>query len=214
MAAAWSRRFLIGAELPPCNLIGAPSHMTPLPYLLSAAESLLLPSFSPAPQFPVATFSQPLLLTHPKPFLGFSAIWERTQTQRLQWIMIRDSAHARENHFLPCLPAWMPSRRLATPCRGGNLNLPLQVTSLPSPSLSSLPEPLHRRPTMPCHACSNQFSPCNVVPVCYSRPTMFMFQPPSTMFSVSSSLPACLCAKPYQPYPAPTLQPHRCARPL
>ena len=60
MAAAWSRRFLIGAELPPCNLIGAPSHMTPLPYLLSAAESLLLPSSSPAPQFPVATFSQPL----------------------------------------------------------------------------------------------------------------------------------------------------------
>ena len=139
------------------------------------------------------------LVAHPKPFLGFSAIWERTQTQRLQWIMIRDSAHARENHFLPCLPAWMPSRRLATPCRGGNLPLPLQVTSLPSPSLSSLPEPLHRRPTMPCHACSNQFSPCNVVPVCYSRPTMFMFQPPSTMFSVSSSLPACLCAKPYQP---------------
>ena len=86
----------------------------------------------------------------------------------------------------------MPSRRLATPCRGGNLNLPLQVTSLPSPSLSFLPEPLHRHPTMPCHACSNQFSPCNVVPVCYSRPTIFMFQPPSTMFLVSSSqLLAC-----------------------
>ena len=112
---------------------------------------------------------------------------------KYETVLIRDNAHARENYFLPCLPAKMPSRRLATPCRGGNLNLPLQVTSLLLPSLSSLPEPLHRRPTMPCHACSNQFSPCNVVPVCYSRPTMFMFQPPSTMFSVPSYLfLACL----------------------
>ena len=108
----------------------------------------------------------------------------------------------------------MPSRRLATPCRGGNLNLPLQVTSLLLPSLSSLPEPLHRRPTMPCHACSNQFSPCNVVPVCYSRPTMFMFQPPSTMFSVPSYLfLACLPVSLshsylHAEYGPPLLQPH------
>ena len=93
--------------------------------------------------------------------------------------MIRVSAHAR-------------CRAVVWLCLAAGGNLPLQVTSLPSPSLSSLPEPLHRRPTMPCHACSNQFSPCNVAPVCYSRPTMFMFQPPSTMFSVSSSqLLAC-----------------------
>ena len=107
MAAAWSRRFLIGAELPPCNLIGAPSHMTPLPYLLSAAESLLFPSSSPAPQFLVATFFQP-----PSSMIKFvwilvwaSSVWASDKKQF-------NSAVQATRHFNSHLPCPAPYLQL------------------------------------------------------------------------------------------------------
>ena len=142
------------------------------------------------------------LVARPKPFLGFSAIWERTQTQRLQWIMIRDSAHARENHFLPCLPAWMPSRRLATPCRGGNLNLPLQVTSLLLPSLSSLPEPYQCATVVLQCSCSSLPLQCSQSPVPYFLPAC------QSPFPIPACTPSTSLPSP------PLLQPSSRAGPL
>ena len=52
MAAAWNRRSLIGAELTPCNIIGALSHMTPLQDLLSAADLPNFYFFRPPPRLP------------------------------------------------------------------------------------------------------------------------------------------------------------------
>ena len=77
----------------------------------------------------------------------------------------------------------MPSRRLATPCRGGNLNLPLQVTSLLSLSLSSLPEP---------YQCATVVLQCS----CSSLPLQ------CSQFPVTCFLPAC-----QSPFPIPTCTP-------
>ena len=96
----------------------------------------------------------------------------------------------------------MPSRRLATPCRGGNLNLPLQVTSLLLPSLSSLPEPYQCATVVLQCSCSSLPLQCSQSPVsCFLPACQSPFPIPAC--TPSTSLPS-----------PPLLQPHRRVGPL
>ena len=90
----------------------------------------------------------------------------------------------------------MPSRRLATPCRGGNLNLPLQVTSLLSPCLSSLPEPLHRHPTVPSHQLYNALAVlliCSMLLRAEPLPARTSF-PPAMLYQCATVVLQCSCS--------------------
>ena len=90
----------------------------------------------------------------------------------------------------------MLSRRLATPCRGGNLNLPLQVTNLLSPSLSSLPEPLHRRPTVPRHQLYNALAVlliCSMLLRAEPLPARISF-PPAMLYQCATVVLQCSCS--------------------
>ena len=109
----------------------------------------------------------------------------------------------------------MPSRRLATPCRGGSLNLPLQVTSLPSPSLSSLPSyhamPCLLEPVFPLQCCTSMLQSSYNIHVPASLYNVLSFQFPVACLPASLPFPylparRAVRAFPRLPYYSSTVQ--------